>query len=99
MDDDWRSIPCSDIDWDRVPGIPRRVANRIHFSEFGKGQTLGQVADDGELNWLRHLNIGPVTIPWIKLAIDHAAAGTDLIEEPGSARVPYIPRPIPGASE
>lgn len=91
---DWKSIPCSEIEWGRVPGISRATARGLRANRVGEGKTLGDLAAEGEGVWRREPGVGPVMIAGIKLTIDHAAAGTAILKVPESPIGAYEPRPI-----
>lgn len=63
---------------------PEEVERRWH------NISLGELADQGERQWLRNTNIGPVTIAAIKFLIDYAAAGHDVTR----IKDAYVPQPI-----
>jgi hypothetical protein len=98
---DWRSIPCKDVQWDAVPGNPRRVCYNLYRQcrepAHGMGKwhdkSLGDIADMGERQWRREVeNCGEVTMEAIRRTIDYAAAGGAVTRN----RDAYQPRPWTG---
>ena len=102
---EWREIPLVDIDWD-LTGCSGHVANNLgnhsrepHDPRWPQGhqwagQTLGDLADMGEREWLRASGIGKVAVTIIKEVIDRAAAGENVTKpEPGAHS--YVPQPWP----
>ena len=98
---DWRSIPVSSINWRALkPRIGRsahplrRLCTPPHdgrVRDFGTGAwahlTLGEVADLGAREILRHQDVGQMTLGALQSVIDMAADG----------RLPTSATPAPDA--
>lgn len=91
----WRGIPARDVEWrigtDRGRPTARnlyRLCSDRHSGEWAD-LTLGQLADMGEINWLRTPTIGPHTVEVIKSVIDMAAEGKCVLRNPDPQ--PYVP--------
>ena len=87
---DWRDIPMLQINWKQVHshiGIPAHKLRRLSLppvndhapTPYGTGcwstLTLGQVADLGAHEILRHQDVGKVALAGLQYIIDLAAAG------------------------
>ncbi|WP_147405712.1 hypothetical protein [Cereibacter sphaeroides] len=90
MSEDWREIPMTAIDWDALRPVLGRSANDLRRLSRGyrpddpprewcagawKQMTLGQVADMGRRQLLRHNNLGEKGLALLQMVIDLAAAG------------------------
>lgn len=99
---DWREIRVAHIDWlalrshiGRSAGVLRQLSTTIrpddkpepYCSGAWREMTLGQVADIGRRNLLRHTGMGAATLASLQYVIDLAADG----------KCPMIGGPAPDA--
>ena len=88
MADAWREVPMAEIDWSALKptiGRPVHALRRLsrpwsNPTEYGSGSwhdlTLGDVADMGRREIMRHLDVGEAALVALQKIIDMAAAGS-----------------------
>lgn len=86
---DWRGIPVADINWRALKPLIGRSAHPLRrlcsppydgrVRDYGSGawahMTLGEVADLGAREILRHQDVGQMTLAALQSVVDMAAAG------------------------